>query len=70
MCDENNSVDGECDKNVDLVDGDFEDLMSKLSTFKEKSDELPREERYAFAEKVALSFFSSMGGDEESDSTE
>ena len=53
-----------------LAEGDFEDLMSKLSTFKQKSDELPREERYAFAEKIALSFFSAMGGEDESDSTE
>ena len=53
-----------------LAEGDFEDLMSKLSTFKQKSDELPREERYAFAEKIALSFFSAMGGEDESDSAE
>ena len=53
-----------------LPEGDFEDLMSKLSTFKQKSDELPREERYAFAEKIALSFFSAMGGEDESDSAE
>lgn len=53
-----------------LPEGDFEDLMSKLSTFKQKSDELPREERYAFAEKIALSFFSAMGGEDESDSGE
>ena len=58
------------DHNVDLIDGEFENLMSKLSTFKQKSDDLPREERYAYAEKVALSFFSAMGGDEESDSAE
>ena len=60
----------EGDKNLEQVGGDFEDLMSKLSTFKQKSDELPREERYAYAEKIALSFFSAMGGDDESDSTE
>ena len=58
------------DQNADLIDGEFENLMSKLSTFKQKSDDLPREERYAYAEKVALSFFSAMGGDEESDSAE
>ena len=56
--------------NKSLPEGDFEDLMSKLSTFKQKSDELPREERYAFAEKIALSFFSAMGGEDESDSGE
>jgi len=67
---QDNNAESEKDKDVDLVGRDFEDLMSKLSNFKEKSDELPREDRYAFAEKVALSFFSAMGGDEESDSTE
>ena len=44
----------EGDKNLEQVGGDFEDLMSKLSTFKQNSDDLPREERYAYAEKIAL----------------
>ena len=56
---------GESDKQQDTVGGDFEELMSKLSTFKQTSDALPRNERYAFAEQIALSFYSTMGGDEE-----
>ena len=67
---QNVEIEDKKDQNVDLIDGEFENLMSKLSTFKQKSDDLPREERYAYAEKVALSFFSAMGGDEESDSAE
>ena len=69
---EKSEQDEKVDTEVDnsLAEGDFEDLMSKLSTFKQKSDELPREERYAFAEKIALSFFSAMGGEDESDSAE
>lgn len=58
-------------KNPDSVEGDFEELLSKLSTFKQASDELPQNERYAFAEQIALSFYSAMGGEEEeSDSVE
>ena len=67
---QNVEIEDKKDQNVDLIDGEFENLMSKLSTFKQKCDDLPREERYAYAEKVALSFFSAMGGDEESDSAE
>ena len=67
---QNVEIEDKKDQNVDLIDGEFENLMSKLSTFKQKSDDLPREERYAYAEKVALSFFSAMGGDEDSDSAE
>ena len=52
-------------KNPDSVEGDFEELLSKLSTFKQASDELPQNERYAFAEQIALSFYSAMGGEEE-----
>ena len=53
------------DTDSQQVGGDFEDLMSKLSTFKQASDNLPRNERYAFAEQIALSFYSAMGGEEE-----
>ena len=55
----------ETDSNQVSGSGDFEDLMSKLSAFKETSDTLPRNERYAFAEQIALSFYSAMGGEEE-----
>ena len=44
--------------------GEFEELMSKLSTFKLAADNLPRDERYAFAEQIALNFYSAMGGDD------
>merc|ERR1712223_1237704 len=67
---QNVEIEDKRDQTVDHIDGEFENLMSKLSTFKQKSDDLPREERYAYAEKVALSFFSAMGGDEETDSAE
>ena len=53
------------DKNREATGGEFEELMSKLSTFKQTSDNLPQTERYAFAEQIALSFYSAMGGDEE-----
>ena len=63
-CKKDNEND-ESDKSRDSVGGDFEELMSKLSTFKQTSDALPQNERYAFAEQIALSFYTSMGGDEE-----
>ena len=53
------------DKNREATGGEFEELMSKLSTFKQTSDNLPQTERYAFAEQIALSFYSAMGGEEE-----
>ena len=59
------NLDDEADKNRDSVGGDFEELMSKLSSFKQTSDALPQNERYAFAEQIALSFYSAMGGEEE-----
>ena len=51
------------DSNQVSTGGDFEELMSKLSTFKQTADNLPRNERYAFAEQIALSFYSAMGGE-------
>lgn len=59
------NINDESDKNRDSVGGDFEELMSKLSTFKQTSDALPQNERHAFAEQIALNFYSAMGGDEE-----
>ena len=63
--DSKDTLNEESGKNLDSVGGEFEDLMSKLSTFKQASDALPQNERYAFAEQIALSFYSAMGGDEE-----
>ena len=40
----------------------------QFSTFKSASEGLPDEERKAFAEKIALAFYKSLGGDSESDS--
>ena len=60
----------ETESNQALIGGEFEDLMSKLSTFKQTSDNLPRNERYEFAEQIALSFYSAMGEEEGSDPVE
>lgn len=46
---------------------DFETLFANLVHFKETATGLPDEERRKFAEKVALSFYSALGEDEDSD---
>ena len=46
---------------------DFETLFANLVHFKETAAGLPDEERRKFAEKVALSFYSALGDDDESD---
>ena len=43
-------------------DIDFEDLFSQLSKMKDISKNLPESERKAYAEKVAVAFYKSMGG--------
>lgn len=49
----------------------FEALFSELAVIKAKADNLPTEgEKRAFAEKMALSFYAAMGGDDGPDSDE
>ena len=43
-------------------DIDFEDMFSQLSKMKDISKNLPESERRAYAEKVAIAFYKSMGG--------
>lgn len=44
---------------------DFENLFANLVHFKETATGLPDEERRKFAEKVALSFYSALGEDDD-----
>ena len=46
---------------------DFEKLFANLVNFKDTASGLPDEERRKFAEKVALSFYSALGDDDDSD---
>jgi len=46
---------------------DFENLFANLVHFKETASGLPDDERRKFAEKVALSFYSALGDDDDSD---
>jgi len=46
---------------------DFEKLFANLVNFKETATGLPDDERRKFAEKVALSFYSALGDEEDSD---
>lgn len=46
---------------------DFEKLFANLVKFKETATGLPDDERRKFAEKVALSFYSALGDEEDSD---
>jgi len=49
----------------------FEALFSELAVIKAKADNLPTEgEKRAFAEKIALSFYAAMGGDDGPDTDE
>ena len=46
-------------------DGDsFEEMFANMARMKEVAGQLPDEERKAFAEKVAMSFWRSLGGEE------
>lgn len=47
--------------------GSFETLFAKFSFMKEKADTLPPEQRKAYAEKVAVSFWKALGGDDDDD---
>jgi len=46
---------------------DFEKLFANLVNFKDTASGLPDEERRKFAEKVAMSFYSALGDDDDSD---
>lgn len=43
----------------------FEDLLTNLSEYKAKAEELGFEERKRFAEDVVLKFWKSIGGDQD-----
>ena len=51
-----------CFQDDEDKDIDFEDLFSQLSKMKDISKNLPESERKAYAEKVAVAFYKSMGG--------
>ena len=51
--------------NDDPSDESFEALFSRMRDMKEKAESLPEEERKAYAEKVAISFWKAIGGDED-----
>jgi len=46
-------------------DDNFETLFSQLVNFRESAGDLPDSERRAFAEKIALAFYSSINSDDE-----
>jgi len=52
------SLQGDDDEEIN-----FEDLFSQFHKMKEMSKTLPESERKAYAEKVALAFYKSIGGD-------
>lgn len=57
-------------ESLTVDDGDdvnFEDLFAQLSKIKEVSKNLPEHERKAYAEKVALEFYKSIGGSDSDD---
>ena len=60
LCDSNEDKDNPTEKDVE----DFETLFANLVHFKETATGLPDEERRKFAEKVAMSFFKSLGEEE------
>ncbi|CAH1796246.1 unnamed protein product [Owenia fusiformis] len=53
--------------NEDPSEGDesFEQLFEKMKIMKDHADTLPLDQRKAYAEKVALSFWRAIGGDED-----
>jgi hypothetical protein len=46
---------------------DFEGLFAQLTTFRDRSVNLPDDERRAYAEKMAMSFYNAIGGEDSSD---
>eukprot|EP00092_Neocalanus_flemingeri_P024555 GFUD01026630.1.p1 GENE.GFUD01026630.1~~GFUD01026630.1.p1 ORF type:complete len:254 (+),score=92.55 GFUD01026630.1:144-905(+) len=73
MKDEKENEETETENNSLLVaaqenlgeDPSFEDLFSQISKMKDISNNLPDEERRAYAEKVSLAFYKSIGLDSE-----
>jgi len=54
-----------------IGDGDnFEALFAQLSTFRNRSTNMPDGERRAFAERVAMQFYNAIGGENSSDEEE
>lgn len=43
----------------------FEAMFDRMKDMKDKAANLPDQDRKAYAEKVAISFWRAMGGDEE-----
>lgn len=43
----------------------FEELFQRLAQMKERASHLPSKERKSYAEKVAIAFWNSLGGDDE-----
>ena len=50
----------------DKVDS-FEALFSELASMKEVASNLPPSQRRSYAEKVALSFYAALGGEDDED---
>ncbi|CAL1540596.1 unnamed protein product [Lymnaea stagnalis] len=62
--------DAKIDEDMPLTDNDvgveeFEQLFMKLKVMKDRAENLPAEERKKYAEKVAISFWKAIGGDED-----
>ncbi|KAJ8029365.1 Alpha- and gamma-adaptin-binding protein p34 [Holothuria leucospilota] len=51
--------------NEDPGSESFEELFMKMASMKEKANSLPPEERKKYAEKVVVSFWKAIGGDED-----
>ena len=49
---------------------EFEALFAKFANFRDSSANMPDEERKAYAEKVAMSFWNALGGDDEGEDSE
>ncbi|GFO24444.1 alpha- and gamma-adaptin-binding protein p34-like [Plakobranchus ocellatus] len=61
---ENNNDDAPLD-DKDLGVDDFEQLFMKLKVMKDRAENMPSNERKRYAEKVAISFWNAIGGDED-----
>ncbi|XP_064619514.1 alpha- and gamma-adaptin-binding protein p34-like [Lineus longissimus] len=51
--------------NEDPSSESFEELFTKMKVMKDKAETLPPDERKAYAEKVAISFWKAIGGNED-----
>jgi hypothetical protein len=56
--------------NEDPGDESFEQLFGRMMEMKQKAASLPDEARKEFAEKVAMSFWQALGGDDSDDEPE